>query len=233
MLIQKKYPLVLIGASGFAEIAVEYFRQDSPYEVVACAVERDFITAPVLGGVPVIAFEDVDKLYPPQTHHAHVAITFLQLNRVRARLFSATKAKGYTMASYISSRAFVWPNVELGEHVFVFENNTIQPFVRIGDNVVIWSGNHIGHHSTIEDHCFLSSHVVISGGCSIGAHSFLGVNSSIAHGIKIAADNFIGMGANIAKNTEANSVYMPKDFAEKRDITAERYCKFSLTETGT
>ena len=79
-----------------------------------------------------------------------------------------------TPASYVSPRAFVWRNVKLGEHCFIFENNVLQPFVNIGDNVVLWSGNHIGHHSKIGDHCFVSSHVVVSGFCDIGANCFLG-----------------------------------------------------------
>lgn len=33
--------LVLIGDSAFAEVAYEYFTHDSPYEVVAFAVERE------------------------------------------------------------------------------------------------------------------------------------------------------------------------------------------------
>ena len=52
--------------------------------------------------------------------------------------------KGYQPASYISSNAFVWSNAKIGDHCFIFENNTVQPFVEIGDNVILWSGNHIG-----------------------------------------------------------------------------------------
>src|SRR4029079_7225030 len=107
----------------------------------------------------------------------------------------AAKAKGYAPASYVSSRAFVWRNVELGEHCFVFENNVVQPFVKLGSNVVLWSGNHIGHHSRIGDHCFVSSHVVVSGFVEIGKSCFLGVNSTFANNLKMGDDCLVGAGA--------------------------------------
>ena len=94
----------------------------------------------------MVEFEALEQSYAPDAHDLFVAVTYGQLNRLRTRLAEAAKVKGYRLASYVSSRAFVWRNVTFGEHCFVFEDNTVQPFVRIGDNVVLWSGNHIGHH---------------------------------------------------------------------------------------
>ena len=51
----KHRKLILIGDSAFAEVAFEYFQYDSPYEVVAFAVERAFLTKPELFGRPVVA----------------------------------------------------------------------------------------------------------------------------------------------------------------------------------
>ena len=79
-----------------------------------------------------------------------MAVVYTQLNRLRARLAAEAKAKGYRLASYVSSRAFLWRNVEVGEHCFVFEDNTVQPFVRIGNNVVLWSGNPFSSYAQAE-----------------------------------------------------------------------------------
>ncbi|MFL5328822.1 MAG: acetyltransferase [Gemmataceae bacterium] len=199
--------LVIIGDGEFAEIACEYFTHDSPHEVVAFAAERAFLTKAELFGRPVVAFEDVERLYPPDTHRCFVAITYTQLNRVRARLFRAAKAKGYRPVSYISSRAFVWRDAKIGENCFVFENNVIQYKVQVGDNVVLWSGNHVGHRTVIHDHCFISSHVVISGYCDVGESCFFGVNSSIGDNVKIARDCVIGAGTVVVKDTVEAGVY--------------------------
>lgn len=199
--------LVIVGDGEFAGIAYEYFTHDSPHEVMGFAVERNFLKNSEYFGLPVVPFEEVEQHFDPAHHKAFVAVTYTGLNRVRARLYSLAKRKGYAMASYVSSRAFVWRNATMGENVFVFENNVIQHFVEIGNNVVLWSGNHIGHRSVIEDHCYLTSHVVVSGLCRIGRFSFVGVNSTIADRITIARDCFIGAGCVITANTEPGKIY--------------------------
>src|SRR5579871_4451528 len=136
-------PLILIGAGEFAQIACEYFEHDSDYDVVAFSVEREYLTQPTLAGRPVVAYEELETRYPPADHAVFVAIPASQLNRLRARFYLDAKAKGYRLATYVSSRAFVWRNAEIGENSFIFENNVIQPFVRIGHNCVLWSGNHV------------------------------------------------------------------------------------------
>ncbi len=218
----KKKKLVIVGDTAFAEIACEYFDADSSYEVVAFAVEAAFLKREQLLDRPVVAFEDMQRQFDPATHEVYVATVYTQLNRLRARLAAAAKAKGYALASYVSSRAFVWRNVQLGEHCFIFEDNTVQPFVRLGDNVVLWSGNHIGHHSVVRDNCFISSHVVVSGFCDIGENSFLGVNATVANNVTIGRDNWIGPATTIMKNTEPGALFKA-DQPEPAKVSAPRF----------
>lgn len=201
--------LVIIGDGEFAEIAYEYFTHDSPYTVVAFAVERAYLQRSELFGLPVIAFEELSSRFSTDGHHAFVAITNTHLNRVRTRMYRAAKALGYPIATYVSSRAFVWHNVEIGENSFIFENNVLQYHVKVGRNVVLWSGNHVGHRTVIRDNVFMTSHAVISGYCDIGENSFIGVNCCVADKTTIAADSIVGMGAVVVKNlTEPGRVYV-------------------------
>jgi sugar O-acyltransferase (sialic acid O-acetyltransferase NeuD family) len=203
----KTKPIIIVGEGEFAEIACEYFTHDSPYEVAAFTAERAFLKRDRLFDRPVVAFEEVEKLYDPARYGVFVAITFTQLNRVRTRLYRAARAKGYAPVSYVSSRAFVWRNAVVGENCFVFENNVVQYHAALGNNVVLWSGNHVGHRAVIRDNCFVSSHVVISGYCDVGENCFLGVNSSIGDNVKVARDCVIGAGAVVVQDTEEGKVY--------------------------
>lgn len=220
----KTKKLVIVGDSAFAEIAHEYFDADTDYEVVAFSVERDFLKNKEKRGLPIVPFEELETRFDPATHEVYVATVYTQLNRLRARLAAAAKAKGYRLASYVSSRAFVWRNVEVGEHCFIFEDNTVQPFVKIGNNVVLWSGNHIGHHSVIRDNCFISSHVVISGFCDIGENSFIGVNATLANNVTLGKDNWVGPNIVIMKSTEAGALYKTEQ-PESAKITTTRFFK--------
>ena len=204
----EKKKLVIVGAGETAEMAYEYFTHDSSYDVAAFSVEKKYASRDELSGLPVVNFEEVENLYPPTTHEAFVAISSTQLNRIRTRLYHETKEKGYHLTSYISSRAFVWRNVQIGDNCFIFENNVIQYGVKIENNVVLWSGNHVGHQTVIRANGFVTSHVVISGFCDVGENCFLGVNCCVANNVKIERDCVIGMGAVIHKDTEAQKVYV-------------------------
>lgn len=199
--------LVIIGVGETAQIAYEYFTTDSQYVVSGFSVENDYLKESTLYGLPVVALNDLETYYPPSEYFAFVAISSTNLNRLRKRLYLDIKNRGYQLVSYVSSRAFVWQNAEIGENCFIFEDNTIQPFVKIGNNVVLWSGNHIGHHTIVRDHCFIASHAVISGFCDIGESCFIGVNSTIINNISVGKDCFIGAAALIQKSVDSGGVY--------------------------
>lgn len=203
----KKKKLIIIGSGETGLIAYEYFQYDSEYEVVAFSVNEAYIKEKSIHDLPVIPFERLDQDYPASEYEVYIAISSGKLNRNRTKVYKEAKEKGYRCATYISSKAFVWRNVEVGENCFIFEDNTLQPFVKVGNNVTLWSGNHIGHNTVILDNCFVSSHCVISGFCEIGENSFLGVNCTIENNVTIAKDNFIGAGALIQKNTVEKGLY--------------------------
>jgi sugar O-acyltransferase (sialic acid O-acetyltransferase NeuD family) len=200
-------PLIIVGDSSFAEIACEYFAAEGRFEIVAFAVDREFLRRDSLLGHPIVAIDELSSRFPPSECWAFVALTYRELNRARARLVARMREMGYRLASYVSDKAFVWPNVTIGENSFVFENNVIQPFVKIGENVILWSGNHIGHHTTIGDNVFLASHVVISGHVTIGRNCFFGVNATVADQVKIADDNWVGPNTLIAQDTAVGAMY--------------------------
>lgn len=202
-----KNKLVIVGTGETAMLAYEYFTHDTTIEVVAFAVDPTYLKDPQMFGLPVISLEELQSKYSSDQHLAFVAMGAGKLNRDRSQMYCKLKDLGYECASYISSRAFVWQNVKIGENCFILEDNTLQPFTEIGDNVYMWSGNHLGHRSVIQDNCFVSSHCVISGFCRIGTNSFLGVNCTIEDGVEIAPDNFVGAGAIVRKNTKEKSFF--------------------------
>lgn len=191
-------PLIIFGDSSFAELAYEYFGEDSDFTPVAFTVEKKFITKSFLFGLDIIPFEELEYQQP---YYMFIAVGYDKgKNDIKTRLYHEAKAKGFQLASYVSSKAFVWNNVVIGDNVFIMEDNTIQPFVSIGNNNTFWSGNHIGHHSTIGDNNFFSSHVVVCGHVTIGNNCFFGVNSSIANNISIPDRTFLKMGGIATKD---------------------------------
>lgn len=201
-------PLVIFGAGPLAEVAHFYFTHDSAWTVAGFTVDREFLPdPPLLAGLPVVPFDRAEHEYPPDRFALFVALSYTRMNRHRADKCGAARAKGYRLASYVSSRATTWPGFATGDNAFILEDNTIQPFVRIGEGVTMWSGNHIGHHAVIGDYVFIASHVVISGGVHVGAMSFLGVNATIRDNVKLGRMSLIGAGSLILADTADEAVY--------------------------
>ncbi len=193
---------VIFGTGSFGELADLYLRLDGGYDVIAFAATADqALKQPQFKNRPVLSLDELPKRIDPAEVEVFVAVGYRQMNSLRQDFCGRIKAAGYRLLSYVNSKVKCWPGMELGENVFVFEDNTLQPFTRIGDGVVMWSGNHFGHHSVIENWCFITSHTVISGHCRIGEASFLGVNCTLADGVIVGPRNLIGPGALIQKNT--------------------------------
>lgn len=200
--------LIIFGTGDIAQIANYYFKIDSSHEVVAFTVDKEFVSSDTFEGLPLLPFENIEEVYPPNEYKMFIALSYSNLNHLRESKYNDAKAKGYILESYISSKCSYISQYSPGDNCFILEDNTIQPFVKIGNNVTLWSGNHIGHHSVINDHNFISSHVVVSGHCIVNSNCFIGVNSTLAHKVEIGMETIIGAGALITKNTNSQSVHV-------------------------
>lgn len=213
--------LVIFGSTLIAKLACRYFETDSAFEVVAFTVDREFIDSNVFCDRPVVAFEDVAALFPPDDHHMFIGLGYSQLNALRRQKLIEAKAKSYPIASYVSSRATILNEGSVGENCFIQEGVIVQPFVEIGSNVTIWGNSLIGHEAQIADHCFISSNVVVSGNSRIGEQCFLGVGSMIRDNITIGEKCVIGAGALILSDAESGGVYMGRG-AERSRVPSHR-----------
>ena len=98
-------PVVIFGTGDFARVAEVYLRLDSPFDVVAFTVDEAYLDAPEINGLPVVPFETLAHTHPPATHAMLVAIGFSRINKARAETYERSKARGYELISYVSSRA--------------------------------------------------------------------------------------------------------------------------------
>lgn len=206
--LEKTRSVVLFGNGDFAAATAAFLDHDSEFEVVAFTVDRDFITEPTLLGRPVVPFEEIEALFPPDTHGMLITLGYRRVNRLRAERCAQAKAKGYPLINYVDSNASLGYGLQIGENCRITGNAVIEPFVRIGNNVHIGDGCHIGHHTVIDDHCFLAAHVAVSGCVTIGPYSFLGTNATVRNGITIARESVIGAGAVVLADTKEKGIYM-------------------------
>lgn len=200
--------VIIFGIKDLAELAHYYLTEDSDHEVIAfCVDERFMPPSKSFKNLPVVEFEEVERIYPPNECDFFAPMSTAHMNTLREQVYGKIKSKGYKLITYISSHAVLNDNL-VGDNCFILEGNVIHPFARIGNNVVLFGNNFVGHHSEIKDHVTLSNDVAIPSHCTVGENCFLGVNSTLRNGITLAKGTLVGIGSVIMKNTDAWGVYM-------------------------
>lgn len=199
--------VVIFGLEPLSSLAWYVLTHDSPHRVVGFTVDAVYQTADQLHDLPVTPFEALEERFPPGEFALLAPLGWTWINGLRAEKYLQGKNRGYSFVSYVSSRALVWPDLQIGENCLIYEGAIVQPFARVGDNCILRSGCHVSHHAIVGDHCFLAAHAVAAGGAVIGERCFLGLNSTIRDGITVAPRCFIAAGALVVADTETNGVY--------------------------
>ena len=207
---EKRNKIVIFGVSDFASQVSFYLNNDSDFEIVAYTVNAEYIQDNTFHGLPVVDFEDVEKIYPPDEYQMFVAIGYHKLNSSREIKFNEAKAKGYKLISYICSKNSYWNDLQVGENCFIMEGNIFMQNVKIADNVIFAIGNKVGHDSVIEANCFITSNVMMGGFCTIGKNSFIGMSTVIKDKTTIGERNILGAGSIILKDTRNDSSFLTK-----------------------
>ena len=198
--------VVIYGNGQVAELAMTRFVTDSPYRVVGFTVDGAFIREALLHGLPVVPFEEAERHFPPDRVRMFVAVGPTQCNRIRAERFAQARARGYRFVGYISSRAFVARDAQLGENVSIGEGTIVHPFVRLGDNVHVGTASVISHHCALGDHSFLAVGCLLAGNVKVGARSFLGARATVRDHVTIGEASVVGTGVTVLRNVAPSSV---------------------------
>ncbi|MGE4011996.1 MAG: acetyltransferase [Alphaproteobacteria bacterium] len=198
--------IVIYGTGGMAQVLHALLQDDSTRNVIAFTVERQYISAETLFGLPVFPFEDIVSHCPPEGCAMLVAVGQVDRNRVRARISAAARGLGYEIASYIDPLVRRHASTRIGQGCLIFDGVSLQPHVTIGDNVVIRPLAYIGHHARIEDYCFIAPHATLLGFCRIGAFSFIGAHATISNRVALGERGIVGAGAVVLANIPADRV---------------------------
>ena len=198
----------MFGAGNYAMSVFYWLEHDAGHDIAAVTVDEKYVRSDEFCGVPMVSFSAVLSLYPPDQYDMFLPISFQRLNRLREERYLQAKANGYSIISYVSSRASTWDNVRIGENCLIGPLCSVEPFATIGNNVTIGPNVVIGHHAVIEDNCFIAPGSVVLGGVTVGKYSLIGANATLKERISVGESSLIGAGATILNDTKPKSVYL-------------------------
>ncbi|WP_417539706.1 acetyltransferase [Marinobacter sp.] len=197
--------IVIYGAGSFAKMMRLYLDRVAGQRVVAFCVDDEFMRGiSSFDGLPLVAFENIEDLYPKNRYLMFVAVGYTSM-RARHSMFERASLKGYHFLNYIDNGAMLDETVILGRNNVVFGGSVLEPFSRLGDNNIVWSSVTISHDVKIGNHCFFASQSLIGGNCTIENRSFIGFNSTCIQNILIAEESLIGAKSLVLSNTDAFS----------------------------
>jgi len=200
--------LVLFGVGRGADVAYRFLSADTEHDIVGFTVDDKYRNRNELRGLPVVAFEEVERHFPPDDFRMLILLGYQGMNALRQQKYDAAKAKGYTLESYVASDFFRVEPIAVGENCFIMDNQSISLDVAIGNNVVMWSSNHVGDLTTIADHAWITSHVTLAAGVTVGERAFLGIGCTVSNNVAIGDDTLVGAHALIAADTAPRSVHL-------------------------
>ena len=217
--------LIIFGTGNFAQMAHYFFDCDSDYQPAAFTVDGDYLEQDSFRGLPVIAFEQVQQLYPPEDYEMFLAMGLRDVNQRRKEKIEAAEAAGYTLASYISSKATLHPDLTVEPHTWIMEEAHVHPFATIGRGSIVWSRSTVGFKSSIGEYCWISAGLV-GESVTVGDCTFIGLGATVASFVSVGKSNLIGAGAVIHSDTKDNEIYKGPHSKPSR-VPSTRFGKFN------
>jgi sugar O-acyltransferase (sialic acid O-acetyltransferase NeuD family) len=201
-------PLLIFGLGELPDQANYYFAQHAGRRVEAFTVDPAYATVGQFAGLPVLAFDEAQRRFPPATHDLFVAVGYSQRNRGRQRVVELAQALGYTLPSFIHESAVLARNVTLGANCMVRELAAVSPFARVGNGVIIGMQVGVSHHVRIGSHVWLSAGSIVCGSAAIGERCFIGANATVRDKVSVGPGCIIGAGALVMSDCPADGVYV-------------------------
>jgi hypothetical protein len=105
--------VVVFGSGQWAELAHFYLTHDSPHQVAAFTLDRNYLKEDRFMDLGVVTFDDLERNYPPDEYAIFIPLSFKKMNHIRAEKYNDAKRRGYKFVNYVSSKATLWPGLHV------------------------------------------------------------------------------------------------------------------------
>lgn len=207
--------IIIFGTSQFSKLVKRYIEEDSENVVIAFTVNEDYLQEREFAGVPVIAFEDLEKIFPNQQINILITCGYKNMNDIRKKIYYECKKKNYVVCDFVHSSSIIETR-SWGEGNIVLPHVHVGPYVNIGDGNIFFSDVIINHDTQVGDFNYFSPAFVCGGACKMGDNNFFGLRSVLRDSISIGNYNIIGAATYLSDSIgNSNLVKMSKCVIEQ------------------
>ena len=93
--------VLIVGNSDYAKLIYDYVSDDFSLSVQGFTVDGAYIDKKTINGKPVLPFDEVSRVYPPENTKLVLAIGYTKLGEVRKTMYYKYKKLGYDFINYI------------------------------------------------------------------------------------------------------------------------------------
>lgn len=184
--------LIIVGARGMGRELASFIADESAFEILGFL--DDFNNGPTPSHPILGRVEDW------HVSEGEVYLVALGDPTWRRHYVELLKAKGANFATYISKRAIVGTEVQIGEGTMICPGAIVTTNVSIGQHVLLNIATSISHDCQVKDYVTLSPGARIPGRCSLDEDVFLGVNAMLLPDVTLAKRTIVGAGAVVTKS---------------------------------
>lgn len=201
--------VVVVGAGGFGREVAVLIRE-------LMAAGADVTLAGVVDDAPSdINRERLDRLGVPLlgtvddlVRHGQGSQVVIAIGGIAARRAIAQRLEdaGATFTTLVHPRAWVSPDVTLGDGAIVCAGARLNTNISVGRHVHVDQNATVGHDCLLEDFVRLNPQACVSGDVTIGAGTQVGAGATVLQGRVVGADCTVGAGAVVTHDVPAGVV---------------------------
>lgn len=131
-------------------------------------------------------------------------------NFKRMELMALLMERGFTLEPFISPRALLSGNVQVGRNAFIGDGAIVGHSSRVDYNTVLLPGVLVGCGVHIRPSCWLESGVAVGDGAQIGAHSTLRMGALVSPKVQIGRNCELGWPRRYDQDVAAKTTFDPR-----------------------
>jgi len=198
---------IIVGTTDLANQLYFHIKKHNAADVVAFAVNRDYIQNDTFLDLPVVELETLEQCYPPNEYNIYIAIGYKQMNLVRQRIYEFLNDKGYEFPNFIHP-SVITDYESIGEANIILANTAIDCFSKVGNGNIFFQSSVIGHNCVVGNFNLISANVCICGHAQVGNNCFIGASSTVKNTAIVRDKTLIGAGIYISKNSKVEQVFV-------------------------
>lgn len=193
--------VIIYGAGAYGKLFFCEAEHYGAIDIAGFTVDESYMRSEREFGMPVVPFESVESIYPPDQFDMIVLCGYTVMRNRRA-MYNRAKEKGYKLINYISPKAMLETDIQMGDNNIIMANAIVGYDCVLGNDNVIRQNVYLGHESTIGNHSIISTSCTLGGRSTIEDLVFFGIGVTARGYVTYGKESLIGVGSNVIKNVE-------------------------------